>query len=258
MDRTVGFVGGGRIARILLGGLKRCGKLPQQVIVSDISPEPLERLKALVPEVKTIVNGNKEASAADIVFLALRPPAIPSAINEVKPALRSEAILISLAPKITMARLKEMLGGFERIVRMLPNACSIVNAGYNPVCFSSAIPDEERKELLEWLGALGDCPEVAEEKIEAYAILTGMGPTYFWFQWVELLELGKSLGLTEREAIDGLKKMLIGAAKTLFESEFSPEEVMDLIPAKPFAEEEQQIRAMYRQKLEAMFQQLKP
>jgi hypothetical protein len=33
---------------------------------------------------------------------------------------------------------------------------------------------------------------------------------------------------------------------------------MDLIPVKPFAEEEQQIRAMYRQKLEAMFQRLKP
>jgi len=88
--------------------------------------------------------------------------------------------------------------------------------------------------------------------------LTGMGPTYFWFQWAELVELGKSLGLTEREAIDGLKKMLVGAVKTLFESGFSPEEVMDLIPVKPFAEEEQQIRAMYRQKLEAMFQRLKP
>jgi len=105
---------------------------------------------------------------------------------------------------------------------------------------------------------LGDCPEVDESKLEAYAVLTGMGPTYFWFQLVELLELGKSFGLTEEEIADGLKKMLVGAAKTLFESGLSPEEVQDLIPAKPLKDEEPQIRAAYRQKLEAMFQRLKP
>jgi len=258
MEKSVGFVGGGRVARILLGGFKRCGKLPPQIVVSDISPEPLEKLKGLVPEAKTVVNGNAEAASADIVFLALHPPAIPSAVDEIKPSLKNDAILISLAPKITLTRLEEMLGGFNRLVRMIPNAGSIVNCGYNPICFSPAIAEGEKRELLEWLSALGDCPEVDESKLEAYAVLTGMGPTYFWFQLVELLELGKSFGLTEEETADGLKKMLIGAAKTLFESGLSPEEVQDLIPAKPLKDEEPQIRAAYRQKLEAMFQRLKP
>ena len=258
MRKSVGFVGAGRIARILLTGLRRSGKLPSQVVVSDVNPEPLEKLKSLVPEVQTAVNGNKEAARADIVFLALHPPAIASAADEIKPVLKSDAILISLAPKITMARLHNMLGGFERLARMIPNACSLVNSGYNPICFSNAISSAEKQEILSWLSGLGECPEVAEEKLEAYAILTGMGPTYFWFQWAELVELGKALGLTEGEALDGVKKMLVGAIRTLFESGLSFHEVMDLIPGKPLADEEPQIRAAYREKLTALYQRLKP
>lgn len=258
MGKSVGFIGGGRIARILLGGLKRCNKLPAKIVVSDINAEPLKKLKALVPEITTIVNGNKEAASCDIVFLALHPPAIPSAADEIRFALQETAILISLAPKVTMSRLKEMLGGFDRIARMIPNACSIVNSGYNPICFSPTIAQDERREILDWLSSLGECPEVAEEKLEAYAILTGMGPTYFWFQWLELAELGKSFGLTAEESADGLKKMLVGAVKTLFESGLPHHEVIDLIPAKPLIDEEQQIRNAYRQKLSALFDRIKP
>ncbi len=258
MNKSVGFVGGGRIARVLLGGFRRCGKLPSQLVVSDVHPEPLEKLKSLVPEVRTVVNNNKEAAAADIVFLAVHPPAIASTAHQIQSVLKNEAILISLAPKVTMAQLKGMLEGFDRLARMIPNACSIVNSGYNPICFSRAVSEGEKQDLLNWLSAVGECPEVAEEKLEAYAILTGMGPTYFWFQWIQLLELAKSFGLTGEEAMEGLKRMLIGAAQTLAESGLSPQEVMDLIPVKPLADEEPHISAAYQQRLPALYQRLKP
>lgn len=76
-----------------------------------------------------------------------------------------------------MVHLKDMLDGFDGLARMIPNACSIVNSGYNPICFSSAIPESEKQELINWLSGLGECPEVAGEKLEAYAMLTGIGPT---------------------------------------------------------------------------------
>ena len=45
---------------------------------------------------------------------------------------------------------------------------------------------------------------MAEDKLEAYAILTAMGPTYFWFQWQELLQIGLSFGLDALEIETGL------------------------------------------------------
>jgi pyrroline-5-carboxylate reductase len=107
------------------------------------------------------------------------------------------------------------------------------------------------------LKALGKCPEVAEGKLEAYAIVTAMGPTYLWFQWQELRNLAESFGMTSEEAERGLAEMVAGAAKTLFESGMAADEVMDLIPVKPLGEEEKIIRAIYKAKLTPLYEKLK-
>lgn len=40
--------------------------------------------------------------------------------------------------------------------------------------------------------------------------------------------------------------------------DFPPNEVIDLIPAKPLADEKPQIRTAYKQRLTALYQRLKP
>ena len=54
---------------------------------------------------------------------------------------------------------------------MIPNAPTVINKGYNPVAFSQAFDKKEKKDLSDFFKVLGDCPEVVEEKLEAYAIL---------------------------------------------------------------------------------------
>lgn len=44
-NKTLGFIGGGRITRIVLGGFKRAEKMPRQVVVSDTNVEVLNKLK---------------------------------------------------------------------------------------------------------------------------------------------------------------------------------------------------------------------
>ena len=44
-DYTFGFIGAGRITRIMLGGFKRAGRLPQQIVVTDSNQEALDALK---------------------------------------------------------------------------------------------------------------------------------------------------------------------------------------------------------------------
>jgi pyrroline-5-carboxylate reductase len=84
-----------------------------------------------------------------------------------------------------------------------------------------------------------------------------MGPTYFWFQFYELEELGMSFGMTQEEVKECLVKMVKGTLKTMTDSDLSPSEVMDLIPVKPIGEEEATIRNMYRTKLQGLYNKLK-
>jgi len=254
---TIGFIGGGRIARIFLEGWTRAGKLPARIVIADPNPDTLAKLKTRFPTVETTAD-LATAAAQDVVFLATHPPALAEAAGRAAVALKPTAILVSLAPKFTIAKLSALLGGFARIARSNPNAPSVVGVGMNPIVFGSALTVADRAAIHTLFAPLGESPEVAEEKIEAYAVFTAMGPTYLWFQLQALRELAVSFGLTAAEADAGLKRMVSGAVNTLVDSGLAPADVMDLVPVKPLAEMEAQVLELYRTRLPALFQKIKP
>jgi pyrroline-5-carboxylate reductase len=256
MDLSIGFIGGGRVTRILLDGWEKDGDLPGEIIVSDANPDALQTLKAAHPGIEISAESSK-AAGCDVVFIALHPPAIDGILEGIKAALKPTAVLISLAPKWTIAKLSASLGGFNRIVRIIPNAPSVIGKGYNPLAFSSAITDDMKKDICRLFKALGDCPEVEETKLEAYAILSAMGPTYLWFQMQKLRELGASFGLTAEETDKALYEMVKGAAKTLFKGGMSYGDVVNLVPVKPLAEDEAAILQAYETKLKGLYEKLK-
>jgi pyrroline-5-carboxylate reductase len=255
--KSLGFIGGGRITRIFLEGFKRKGKDLTEISVSDADQEILRALAVSFPEIRIFPGDNGTPASRDLVFLALHPPVITSVLSGIRARLSATSILISLAPKWTIEALSNGLGGFNRIVRMIPNAPSVINKGYNPIAFSGTLTKNEKEEIIEFLGVLGDCPEVEESKLEAYAILTGAGPTYFWPQLNELRNIGQSFGLTAQEAEEALSKMLKGAVKTLYESGLSYDKVMNLIPMKPLGEGENTICGIYQEKLQELYGKLK-
>jgi len=255
--KSLGFIGGGRITGIILEGLDRKDKRPERVFVSETNPEVLSKLADRFPKIKTSAGDIKGPAASAMVFIALHPPAVMGILDGIKEHLKKDAVVVSLAPKLSIAQLSTGLGGFDRIVRMIPNAPSVINKGYNPVAFSPAFSGEEKKEIRKFFEVLGDCPEVKEENLEAYAILTAMGPTYLWFQLEELKDLGLSFGLSAKETEKALTKMVKGTVKTLFESNRPPTEVMDLVPLKPIGEDEEAIRNIYRTKLKGLYAKLK-
>jgi pyrroline-5-carboxylate reductase len=256
-NKSIGFIGGGRVTKIILHGWKRAEILPGKIIVTDTSAEPLQKLKIDIHNMELVVGNAAIPAACDIVVLSLHPPAVPGVLQEIKSSLQRTAIVVSLAPKLSIAKISEALGGFTNIIRMNPNAPSIVNAGYNPLVFSGTMNSADRKTILDLFQPLGDCPEVTEELLEAYAITTAMGPTYMWFQLYELQELAKSFGIFPQPLAEAIPKMLLGAVKTMYESGLTPAEVMDLVPVKPLLDEEETIKGFYRNKLSALYNKLK-
>ena len=255
-SHTIGFVGGGRITAIFLEALGGRGLALERVTVSDTSAEVLARLNARFPAITTTAD-NAEAASRERVFLALHPPALKAVLPAIATRLRTDAVVVSLAPVLTLARLSEMLGGFARLARVLPNAPSIVRAGFNPVAFADDLPADARAEIETLLDQLGAHPVVPEETLEAYAILAAMGPTYFWFQWQGLREIAAGLGLSKGDADRALRAMLDGSVRTFFDSGKSVAQVLDLVPVKPLAEAEPLILQAYRDALPRLHAKLK-
>jgi pyrroline-5-carboxylate reductase len=255
---SIGFIGGGRVTRIFLEGWQRANAMPDKIVVSDCNADTLTKLKARFPKVDIAPGNSATAAAQDIVFLAIHPPVMAEVVAGIKGGLNAGAVVVSLAPKFTIAKLTELLDGFKRLARTIPNAPSVMNLGFNPVVFSPALTAADKANLAELLKPLGEFPEVAESKLEGYALLSGMGATYLWFQLQTLREVAAGFGLSDADITPALKRTVCGATRTLVESGLTPAEVMDLIPVKPLAEMEAQVGEMYRTRLPALYQKIKP
>ena len=108
------------------------------------------------------------------------------------------------------------------------------------------------------LSSLGTTFEVSEEKLESYAIMSAMLPTYFWFQWRELAGIGKHTGLSEEESKKAIHETIIASLNLMYKSGLSASDVIDLIPVKPIGEHESQITEIYKTKLIGLFEKIKP
>ena len=254
MFEAVSFIGSGRIARIILGGWKLANVLPQRILAFDTNAQAIQALQRDFPTVRAA--SLEEAAHADLVFAALHPPAMPEMLAAISGKLKPEAVFCSLVPKVKLAALKQALGGFSRLARMNPNAPSIIGQGYNPIAFGDELPSAERDRLLALLKALGQSPQVDEIRLESYAVISAMGPTYFGFQFAKLEALATEFGLDPESARSAVRAMLHGTVDLLFASDIARETALDLVPVRPMAEHEEEISRMLGERLGAMYAKL--
>lgn len=253
---SIGFIGGGRITRILLQAFANKKINLVQATVYDTNSEATTKLKDRFPDIH--VGSLKEAASKAIVIICLHPPAIIETLDKIAPVVTNATVLGSLAPKINSEKILEKLPQITRLVRMIPNATSIINEGYNPIWFSPEFPSDEKEIIFQMLDFLGTTLEVDEKELEAYAVISAMAPTYFWFQWKKLSELGQQFGLDRRHANEAVLQSMYGALETYFSSQMTPDEVIDLIPVKPIGDHEKEIEAIYDQKLLELYNKIKP
>jgi pyrroline-5-carboxylate reductase len=256
MNNSIGFIGGGRVTKILLQGFKNKNVKFNKVVVTDINPEVLANLKKQFPEVES--SDAKGSASQDIVFIALHPPVVMDTLELIKNDVKPDATVISLAPKISLPKLSMKLGHVKNLARLIPNATSYINEGFNPVTFATGFDPSQKHLVIDLLKTLGTTFEVSEEKLESYAIMSAMLPTYFWFQWNKLAEIGQKIGLSEQESKDSINETIIASLNLLYKSGLKPGEVVDLIPVKPIGEHEPQIVEIYQSKLIGLFEKIKP
>ena len=253
--KNLGFIGGGRITRILLQGFINKNALPEKVVVYEPDKNAISALQKVFPKVQ-VTNSPNDAALQDLVFIAVHPPAVMESLKAIKDVVSSSTVVISLAPKIGIDKMASVLPT-NKLIRMIPNATSVINEGFNPVIFAAEFEKNEKTKILTFLENLGETFETEESKLESYAIISAMLPTYFWFQWKEMELIALKTGLTEDEAKNAVSSTLEKALKLYYNSDLNPEEVMDLIPVKPIGDHESGIKEIFHTKLMGLFEKIK-
>jgi pyrroline-5-carboxylate reductase len=256
MKTTIGFIGGGRITKIFLQGFKNAGLEFESVKVFEPNNETQENLEKIFPEIEKAETA-ESAALQKIVFVAVHPPVVMETLQKIKDSVTDSTIVISLAPKITLEKMASDLST-KKLVRMIPNATSFINEGFNPVSFYPEMEHKKKKKIMNLLKILGKTFETDEAKLEGYAIVSAMLPTYFWFQLQEMEKIALETGLTAEEAKTAVRQTLKKALELYYKSGLTTEQVMDLIPVKPIGENEPEIKNILNTKLLGLYGKIKP
>ncbi|MEW6445634.1 MAG: pyrroline-5-carboxylate reductase [Pseudomonadota bacterium] len=218
---TIAFIGGGNMARALVGGLIRNGHPAERLCVADPNAEARDALAGL--GVCALADNPQAVRQADVVVLAVKPQALGAVARELAGALDAGQLVISIAAGVRVDTLRRWLGGHQRIVRAMPNTPAMVQAGATGLHAPPGVSPEERALAETILRAVGVCVWVdSEPLLDSVTALSGSGPAYVFLVMEAIQAAGERLGLDAATARLLTLETVLGAARLALESNDEP------------------------------------
>jgi len=123
----MGFLGAGQMATALARAWRNAGLISDRSIASDPYPAAREHFTKTT-ELTTTTNNAEIVETCDVLVLAVKPQVMPQLLNEIRPMVTPQDLIISIAAGITLKQLADGLGESRRIVRVMPNTPCLVAA----------------------------------------------------------------------------------------------------------------------------------
>jgi pyrroline-5-carboxylate reductase len=218
MHKTIGFIGGGNMARSLIGGLLQDGYDPLKIRVCDPVPEQRQRLKQAF-DIQISADAANMLPGCDCIVLAVKPQVLRSAIEPIRNQLAGlSPLVISIAAGIRVDSIRRWLGSDLAIVRCMPNTPALIQAGATGLYANAAVTESQRDFAESVLRAVGLTLWVSEEsQIDAVTAVSGSGPAYIFLVIEAMQAAAESLGLNREQSRLLCLQTVFGAAKMALE-----------------------------------------
>ncbi len=224
MSKTIiAFIGGGNMARALIGGLLRSGHPATAIHVADPSQDARETLNRETG-VPCFSDNVQAIETADVIVLAVNPGQLPPVCRAVGPALAGRnPLLVSIVAGTRCADIHRWLGTTLPLVRVMPNTPALIGAGASALWADENVNADQRRIAGEILGTAGTTVWLDKEsELDVVTAISGSGPAYFFLFIEALSEAGEQLGLPADTAARLARQTALGAARMSLESGEDP------------------------------------
>lgn len=215
---SIGFIGGGNMARSIIGGLVADTSLNLSIQVFDHSKEILEKLKADFSIIPASSNQTL-VDQCDVVVLSVKPQVMKSVLIEID-ASNSKAVYLSIAAGLTINSLTKWLGSDVAVIRSMPNTPALVQAGATGL-YANVLVSSEQKDFADIImKAIGIALWVdSEDLLDSVTALSGSGPAYYFLVMEAMQAAAETLGLDAKTARQLTEQTALGAAKLASQSD---------------------------------------
>ena len=227
ITKKIGWIGCGNMGGAILRGALESGVISKDdAIVYDIKEEMMDKAKgwgAALGESDADVCGK-----CDIVLLAVKPQQAKEALAQCGEALDGKA-LISIVAGVTVERLRGMISGNARILRVMPNTPARVFEGAFALCADTDLASEEMAAAEELFRSIGVVEKVPETLIDAVCGLSGGGPAYVAMFIEAMADGGVKQGLPRATAYRLAAQTCLGTAKMILDMDIHPGQLKDMV-----------------------------
>lgn len=225
MSKTrIAFIGAGNMAASLIGGLRAQGLDASQIRASDPGAEQRTKVHA-EHGIEMFANNADAVEGADVVVLAVKPQAMKAVCEALKPSLKPEQLVVSIAAGITCASMNNWLGA-QPIVRCMPNTPALLRQGVSGLYATAQVSAAQRQQAEQLLSAVGIALWLdTEQQLDAVTAVSGSGPAYFFLLIEAMTAAGEKLGLPRETAAKLTLQTALGAAHMAVSSDVDAAEL---------------------------------
>ncbi|TAH59899.1 MAG: pyrroline-5-carboxylate reductase, partial [Methanosarcina mazei] len=126
MNKKIGFIGYGNMARGMIAGLLNSNiVVPDSILASNSTFGKLETAKKDFGI--GVTSDNKSAARfADILVLSVKPNKYKEVIQEIRNDVKKDAVIVSIAAGIKIKTIEDFFGKEMKVVRTMPNIAAVV------------------------------------------------------------------------------------------------------------------------------------
>lgn len=154
-------------------------------------------------------------TGANVVILGVEPGQIVPLCREIAPALRRDALVMSVAGGVTLADLAGALPRGAAVVRTMPNTPVAIGRGVTAYAVAPDSPPDTGERVRTLLEPTGYVEELPESHIDGFSAVVGSGPAYVYAIVEALQQAAVEQGLTPAQAERMVPAMMSGALEYL-------------------------------------------
>jgi pyrroline-5-carboxylate reductase len=206
----IAVIGGGQMARALVGGWLVRGAPAEQLAIADPVESQRDWLARRFQKIALHSDNASAAAQSEVWVMAVKPQQLAEVATALAPlAAQRHPLVISIAAGISANDLSRWLGGHASVVRAMPNRPALIGAGVTGLYASAEVSPDHRAMTERLLEAVGSAVWVeAESDIDLVTAVSGSGPAYFFL----LIELLEAAGIAQGLSADVARKLAVGTA----------------------------------------------
>ncbi len=223
----IAIIGGGNLGSSIAKGILSIDQVKKENLVICEKRKP--RIKYLEETGFNVIDSDLEKAIrnVDLIIISVKPQQLIKILEELKPHLKPNQVLISTVTGVTLAAIEGAIGKHP-VVRIMPNTAIEIRESMTCLSCNNTTREQEDS-IISFFDKLGQTISIQEELLDAVTVLGACGIAFALRFIRAATQGGIEIGFSAEVSQFIVSQTVKGAARLLHENKSHPESEIDKV-----------------------------